>query len=334
MVRLEGVRFRYPGNPEPVLEVDSVSIEENGGLHLVIGPNGSGKTTLCKLICGILSSKGVTVPDPPPLLFWQDLQLFPTSTLDNLRLVNSDEKVVEELLTDFGLGAFRDVRVETLSGGQRNKLALARALATRRETIVFDEPTSALDPRFSDLFGTELRAMTGITRVIVTHNRQFFSLLATSGSAQVYVLDPAKDGGHHLSKGTPISSFINSPPTVYAAKFLGYENLFAVPRNMKVLDVRRLSGLAGVSETDKIVVIPARNLLLRNAQMEGGVAVSNPRREFRAGGRSVVRVDWVRGGGQPVLEFVAQENGSLSLEMPLFLNVRRGSDVLELAGRS
>lgn len=329
MIRFHEVLYKYSRRQAPVLIAPEAEFEEDRSLHIVVGPNGSGKTTLCKLMCGILTARGVTTPAVPPVLFWQDLQLFPTTVRGNLDLLAIEGGRISSLLDKFGLRPFEDVQSGNLSGGERTKLALARALGTERDTIVFDEPTTSLDASFSDILGREIRDMCSKTRIVVTHSRSLFWLLASGENTRVSVLDPLKRGGGRLSRGIPIREFTEAPPTVYAARFLGFENFFTIPKGNDARGMTRLNVLGGLSERGKKIVVPMGALELANSASLDAVRVGNPRVEYRTGGQPVVRVEWIRGGGQGKLDFVVRQTG-VSLGGDLYLRLTGGSRILEL----
>jgi len=176
-IRLENVSFSYPGAKKPALKNVSLAIRPGERLA-VVGANGAGKTTLVKLVCGFYRPSGGRVLcdgasvaeharedyfDMIAAVF-QDIHLMPASISENVSLrppEATDAGRVRECLELAGLwGKVRslekgagtnlvrqvhDDAVE-LSGGERQKLALARALYKDAPLLVLDEPTAALDP--------------------------------------------------------------------------------------------------------------------------------------------------------------------------------------------
>jgi NitT/TauT family transport system ATP-binding protein len=167
-----------------VLALEGVSLEVARGEFLcLVGASGCGKTTLLNLICGLdRPTRGeITVNGRASLLF-QEAALFPWLTAAGnvelpLRLakVEGDERKREvgQLLQLVHLGAFGDKRPHELSGGMRQRVAVARALAQHAEILLMDEPFGSLDAMTRDVLHDELERIwqeTGITIVFVTHD--------------------------------------------------------------------------------------------------------------------------------------------------------------------
>ncbi len=169
------VSFHYPNNEEMVLEHVSMKIRV-GGKMAIVGPNGSGKSTFIKLLCrlydpteGEILLNGIDIRkydyDEYRLIFsvvFQDYRLFSCSIAQNVAAgVNYDANRVEKCLEQAGLGeriAEMEHGIEELiyqqnddagveiSGGEAQKIAIARALYKNAPVVILDEPTAALDP--------------------------------------------------------------------------------------------------------------------------------------------------------------------------------------------
>jgi tungstate transport system ATP-binding protein len=143
--------------------IDNLDITVNGGgISVVMGPNGAGKSVLLRLLTGLLSPDAGTVnwgghqPDrlraPLVGMVFQKPVLLRRSALANVRYVlkrgNRAErnKRAGEALARAGLGHLADVPARLLSGGEQQRLALARALAPEPEVLLLDEPCANLDP--------------------------------------------------------------------------------------------------------------------------------------------------------------------------------------------
>jgi cell division transport system ATP-binding protein len=212
VVRFDGVSMRYDRGPE-ILSDLNFSLAP-GSFHFVTGPSGAGKTSLLKLIyLAAKPSKGhvhlfgkdlgrAPASERPKLrrrigVVFQDLVLLEhLSAFDNtalpLRIAGrrpSDYRTdVAELLTWVGLGARMDAMPPTLAGGERQRLAIARAVVNRPEILLADEPTGNVDQamavRIFRLF-VELNRL-GTTVLIATHDQD---LIARSGRPVLYLED-------------------------------------------------------------------------------------------------------------------------------------------------
>jgi NitT/TauT family transport system ATP-binding protein len=209
------VRF---GGPTGTLALDGFDLTvERGEVVALIGPNGCGKSTFLRVVDGLLNpdrgevtldDRPIAGPDPRIGLVFQEPRLLPwRSVADNvtypLELAGwSRERRAErlgELLGLVGLTAAADVRPVHLSGGMRQRAAIARALALAPELLLLDEPFSALDALTRERFNLELLELwerTGTTIVIVTHSIQEAILLAdrvvvmTPGPGRVAAIVP------------------------------------------------------------------------------------------------------------------------------------------------
>ena len=206
-----------------------------GGWGVVLGPVGAGKTTLLEAIAGLLPLHAGTVhldgrdvsrlpPDQRGLaLVYQHAFLFPHLTVwQNVAYGAADPALAREVAERVGAWTLRDQPVRALSGGERQLVALARALARRPRVLLLDEPWSALDPARRVRVRREVRRLHeewGLTTLTVTHD-----FAEAGGLAQVAVL---LDAGRVLQTGAPEALF-RSPATAWAAGFLGVENVLAV----------------------------------------------------------------------------------------------------------
>ena len=205
-----------------------------GGYGVVIGPAGSGKTTLLETIAGVRPQRaglvrlgGRDVTHLPPEardvgIVYQHAFLFPhLSVADNVGYGAADAATAREAAARIGADALVGRPVRSLSGGERQLVALARALARRPSVLLLDEPFSALDPRRRTLVRREVRAIHrewGLTVLQVTHD---FTEAGLLGDVAVLL-----DGGRVLQHGPPEQVF-RRPATPYVAEFLGAENVLA-----------------------------------------------------------------------------------------------------------
>lgn len=208
---LEGVGFSYRGDRETFgTRSDGEGAEKGGevltGVDLriepgerlaILGPSGAGKSTLLSVVRGdLVPTRGRALLGGVPVhglgddvcrymcVVQQDPYLFSAKLIDNVRLGSpeADEERVRRALEDVGLGDLLDrlpegleTRIEEggtgLSGGERRRVALARALLCDAPVVLFDEPTVGLDPRTeSALLATVFHVLEGRTIVMVTHH--------------------------------------------------------------------------------------------------------------------------------------------------------------------
>jgi molybdopterin-binding protein len=225
----------------------------DGEYGIVIGPAGAGKTTLLEAIGGIvpvtggavtLGGRNVTALPPDARgvgLVYQHGYLFPHLSVEaNIAYGASDAAIGRELSRRLGASDLWGRDVRSLSGGERQLVALARALARRPAVLLLDEPFSALDPRRRASVRRELRAMhreAGFTVLQVTHD---FAEAGLLGDVAILL-----DGGRMLQAGSPEDVF-RKPASPYVAEFLGAENVFG--GEVRVVDAGRAdrTGEAGV----------------------------------------------------------------------------------------
>jgi ABC-type nitrate/sulfonate/bicarbonate transport system ATPase subunit len=204
MISVDRVTFAYPDQP-PVFR-DFIWKSETSAAWAVIGPSGCGKSTLLYLVAGLRQPSGGQIlvdgqPVPRPRastgLVLQDYGLLPWATVwDNVALVmqmgrfyrnkrNAGEvprpyprsditaAQIEHWLNRLGIADLKDKYPNQISGGQRQRTAIARSLLQQPNLLLMDEPFSSLDALTrEDLqrLTVELRQETGVTTVIVTHN--------------------------------------------------------------------------------------------------------------------------------------------------------------------
>ena len=173
-----------------VLNDINLDIEE-GEFVCLIGPSGCGKTTILNLIAGFerptkgevtFNGRPIERPSPERGVVFQEFSLFPwLSTAGNIMLAleckNVPEKerrqIAEEALRTVGMTEFADTRPNTLSGGMKQRVAIARLLAMDSEIFIMDEPFSALDEQTRRKLDTDLVQLwkeKKKTVVFVTHS--------------------------------------------------------------------------------------------------------------------------------------------------------------------
>ncbi|MCE4025506.1 ABC transporter ATP-binding protein [Microbacterium sp. Au-Mic1] len=194
-----GKTFRIRrGEQVTALSAVDLSIEP-GEFIALIGPSGCGKSTLLRIISGLEAPSEGTVSvggEAPARLIkehrvgiaFQEHALLPWATVtENVALpfrlarLSVDEARVAELIDLVGLNGFENARPKQLSGGMRQRVAIARSLALRPDLLLLDEPFGALDEitrRRMNLELARIWAETGVTTVMVTHSVDEALLLA------------------------------------------------------------------------------------------------------------------------------------------------------------
>jgi ATP-binding cassette subfamily B protein len=224
-IRADAVTFSYPGRNQ--LALQSADIEINRGeVVALVGENGSGKTTLAKVIAGLYEPgsgavrwDGVDVRTFRPDLFrervaiiFQDFVRYALSAEENIAIARPDDDIdhaavreaakiadADSLLSELPTGyqtplSRRFAGGHELSGGQWQKVAIARAFYRSAPLVIIDEPTAALDARAEyDLFSSLHEVLRGRSALIISHR---FSTVRTAD--RIYVLDH----GRVVERGT------------------------------------------------------------------------------------------------------------------------------------
>ncbi|MCA3565561.1 MAG: ABC transporter ATP-binding protein [Methylocystis sp.] len=181
--------FQLQGQKIDALKDANLSIRQ-GEFITLIGASGCGKSTLLRIIAGfekptsgeaLMWGKPITEPEPQRGMVFQDYALFPwLSVRDNIAFGPTSRgvpkaqarEIVERFVEMVGLQRFADAYPHQLSGGMRQRVAIARVLANEAEVVLMDEPFGALDAMTRERLQEELLeiwARTKLTVVFVTH---------------------------------------------------------------------------------------------------------------------------------------------------------------------
>ncbi|WP_297282167.1 ABC transporter ATP-binding protein [uncultured Anaerococcus sp.] len=241
MITYQNVSMSYPGSGKVL---DNLNFDiKNGEFFVIVGPSGSGKTTTLKLINRLIEQtegdiifKGKRIKDYPLRdlrldmgYVLQQIALFPNMTVaENIGLIpemkkmdkNTISQTTDRLLSEVGLDPkiYRDRLPEDLSGGEKQRIGILRAIAANPEVLLMDEPFSALDPiskeQLQDLV-TKLHDDYKITTVFVTHDMNEAIKLAD----RICIMKEGKI----IQIGEP-SQIINNPENEFVSQFFKNES--------------------------------------------------------------------------------------------------------------
>jgi energy-coupling factor transport system ATP-binding protein len=252
MIHLDHLSYTYPGSADPALRDVSLDIGE-GEFTLVSGPSGSGKSTLLRVLNGLVPhftggsisgsavvsgydpiSEGPEVlsrvvgfvfQDPESQFVVDRVEDEVAFALENAAVPPTEMRLrVEEVLHLLDLTALRDRPLDTLSGGEKQRVAIATALAFRPRILALDEPTSQLDPQAAeDVLQALVRLNQdlGLTVVIAEHRLE---RILPYVDRMVHL----SESGDGVVTGAPrrvLQQMDLTPPLVTLAKELGWEPL-------------------------------------------------------------------------------------------------------------
>lgn len=230
MISLRGVSARRGR-----FEISEITLDlPESAYGVVIGPAGAGKTTLLETIAGLIpardgrvlvASEDVTnaAPEHRRLgIVYQHAYLFPhLDVARNVRYGAPDMALADDYAGRFGVAGMSGRDVRSLSGGERQLVAMARALASQPRVLLLDEPFAALDPRTRAGARRALKVAQAERNLTVLHVTHDFSEAGLLGDLAVLM-----DKGRVVQSGPPAEVF-RKPATPHAASFLGAENIFA-----------------------------------------------------------------------------------------------------------
>jgi len=223
--------------------LQNINLEINSGEYFIIlGPTGAGKTVLLEAIAGLypvlegevwIEGREIARLNPEKRgigIVYQDYSLFPHLSVEEniafgLKLRKCPKAAIKEKVNDIaeivGVTHLLERKPQTLSGGEQQKVALARALVTEPEVLLLDEPLSALDPEMKERMQSALKELhhrVGVTVIHVTHDFEE----AVALGHQVAVLNE----GRIAQVGTP-EEILRKPNSEFVAHFALSRNIFS-----------------------------------------------------------------------------------------------------------
>ncbi|MER0041063.1 MULTISPECIES: ABC transporter ATP-binding protein [unclassified Pseudomonas] len=235
---------------------------EQGEFVTLLGPSGCGKSTLLRCIAGLTEVNGGQIllagEDLVPLapqkrgigMVFQSYALFPNMTAAQnvafglrMQKTGKDESAgrVQEALAMVELGDYADRYPHQLSGGQCQRVALARSLVTRPRLLLLDEPLSALDARIRKHLREQIRSIQqelGLTTIFVTHDQEEALVM----SDRIFLMNAGR-----IVQSGDAETLYTAPADAFAAGFIGNYNL---------LDAATASRLLGYPVSSQVAIRP------------------------------------------------------------------------------
>lgn len=234
---LKNISKKY--KDKEILKNITFDIKE-GELVCILGPSGCGKTTLLNIIGGFVSDysgdvllSNENINNIPPekreiATVFQSYGLFThKNVIDNvsygLKLLkidkNTREKKARDMLEKVGLAGYEKKKIKELSGGEQQRVAIARSMVLNPKLLLLDEPLSNLDVHLRDVMRKEIKRIQkqfGVTMIIVTHDQEDAFKLAD----RVVVINE----GHIEQIGTP-EELYKQPKSNFISSFIGENNI-------------------------------------------------------------------------------------------------------------
>ncbi|MBN1682008.1 ABC transporter ATP-binding protein [Candidatus Bathyarchaeota archaeon] len=246
---IRGISKRWPN-----FELKSIDFEVNKGeYYALLGPTGSGKTLLLETILGFqhpdsgkVFVKGIDITEKPVEIreigyVPQNSILFPHLTvMENIEFGPKMKGIKDNQMKDsvlkiielLEINNFKNRMPSTLSGGEKQKVAIARAIATTPQILLLDEPLSNIDEETRQDLRIELKKVhkeTGLTTIHVTHDKEEAYSLAD----KIAIINK----GRIVQIGAPKEIYEN-PKDGEIARFLGYENIYNITSSANVREIK------------------------------------------------------------------------------------------------
>jgi len=274
-LEIRNVTKRYRGEAEPCVRDLSLDVEE-GEICVMLGASGCGKSTVLKVVAGLEDAQegsvtidgeamdGIAPEKRPVAMVFQKALLFRNMTVEQNvnfaprvnRSMPKDElaRRTEEMLGLVGLSGMGKKKATALSGGQEQRVSLARALMVAPKLLLLDEPLSALDASLRESMQGYIRRLnreTGTTMLLVTHDQQEAIALAD----RIAVMHD----GRIVQYGPP-SEFYEHPMSEFVASFFGWRNF--LPAKLEGSRVSCQLGSFDIPGIDEVPGLPGTGLLI------------------------------------------------------------------------
>lgn len=297
---IDHVSKTYPRAPEPCLTDFNLDVDR-GEIIVLLGESGCGKTTILKVVAGLeeadagevridrVSMNGIAPEKRPIAMVFQKALLFKNMSVEqNVNFAprvnrTMDKRALarktEEMLELVGLAGLGKKKATELSGGQEQRVSLARALIVEPKLLLLDEPLSALDASLRESMQRHIRRLnqeTGVTMLMVTHDQRE----AVAVADRIAVMHD----GRVLQYAEP-KEFYSRPSSRYVASFFGWKNFVAAERKgaavASALGCWEIEGLDDECQRGLLAVRPEGVVHVGDGSIEGVV------RSMRFEGRAI-----------------------------------------------
>ncbi len=216
---IKALNLKKTYGEKTVLELDELCVSDGEAL-VIVGPNGSGKSTLLKILAGVIEPTQGSVEGVEGLRYVpQQSYAFKRTVLENCMLSAEGSRKEKqrkslEILERLGLSELADKKATGLSGGEKQRLAIARALVEPCRLLLLDEPTASADVEAAELIEDTLaqyKKATSCTIIMTTHSPK-----AAMGIADRVLI---MNKGRRAELGTP-EQVLRAPESAWAKSFI------------------------------------------------------------------------------------------------------------------